>query len=367
MVSRKNACKALGDLFIMGFNGFELSDNTSTFITQAGIGGIILFAHNYENPAQVAELSNQIQESRTDLPLWVSVDHEGGKVQRFKKGFTRIPEAGAIGAMDSPKLAFEIAEMMAEELRAVGVNLNFCPVTDIATNPKNPVIGSRSFGASEELVSKISTAMVRGHLVKGVQACIKHFPGHGDTSTDSHFALPRVSTSLEVLQEREFKPFIKAFKAKCSMVMTSHILNSALDTKYPATLSKPTLQGLLRGKLRYQKLIISDDMEMKAITDHYGAEDAPRLALEAGCDILTYRSENAARIAYEALIKAIEDGTLDPEIVLASQERIRTLKQDFLPPYIPAEISEVGRKIGTPEHLAIVQKVEDKAAATRKV
>lgn len=359
MTLRKDATKALGELFIMGFSGLELSADSSAFISQAQIGGVILFSHNFENPAQLAELSNQIQEDRVGLPLWMSVDYEGGRVQRFKKGFTRIPDAASIAAMDSPKLTFEIAEVMAEELKAVGMNLNFCPVMDIVTNPKNQVIGNRSFGTTEDTVSRMSTAMLRGHLVHGIQACAKHFPGHGDTSTDSHYALPKVDTPLDVLKEREFKPFIKGFKSKCSMVMTAHILATQIDPKFPATLSKIILQGILRDQLRYSKIIISDDMEMKAITDHFGAEDAPRLAIEAGCDILIYRSESAARAAYVSLTKALENGTLSPERVLESSEKIRSLKREFIPTYQPVPISEVGKKVGIPEHLETISRVED--------
>lgn len=348
---------ALGELFMVGFSGYELSESTSAFFSQARIGGVILFSHNYENPAQLAELCNQIQECRLDLPLWVSADHEGGKVQRFKKGFTRIPDAASLGAMDSPKLAFEVSQVIAKELKAVGINLNFFPVADISTNPKNPVIGNRSFGSTEESVSKIVTAVVRGHLLAGVQPCVKHFPGHGDTNTDSHFALPRVETPLETLIDREIKPFLKAFKSKCSMVMTAHILNSKLDPKYPATLSKFVLQNLLRQQCRYNKIIISDDMEMKAITEHFGADEAPRLAVEAGCDILTYRSEAAGRHAYEMLIKALEKGTLSPQIVLQAQKRIQALKEECIVPYQPVSISDAGQKLATQEHIDIVEKV----------
>jgi len=308
---KKDAIESLGELLITGFQGLELSEETSAFISQARIGGVILFSHNYENPAQVAELANQAQECCTSLPLWVSVDHEGGKVQRFKKGFT----------------------------------------------PKNPVIANRAYGQTEETVSKMITAIIRGHLVNGVQPCVKHFPGHGDTSTDSHFALPRVDTPIELLREREFKPFQKAFKAKCSLVMTAHILTSNVDPKVPATLSKIILQDILRKELRYNKVIISDDMEMKAITDHFGAEEAPRMAIEAGCDLLCYRSEAASRHSYEALVKSIENGTLPPERVLESAERIRNLKKSALLPYHPIPISEVAGKIGTPQHLEILQKV----------
>ena len=347
----------LGELFIIGFAGLELSDETAAFFSQAGIGGTILFSHNYENPGQVAELTNQIQTCGKELPLWISVDHEGGRVQRFKKPFTKIPEAQAIGATNSPKLAFEIAETMARELKAVGININFSPVADIATNPKNPVIGARSYGNEDEIVSKMVTAFVRGHLTQGVQPCVKHFPGHGDTSTDSHFALPKVDHSLETLRARELKPFIKAFKSGCNMVMTAHILNPKLDPEKPATLSPRVLQEILRKELRYNHIIISDDMEMKAITDHYGKDLAPRMAIEAGCDMLIYRSELAGRQAYEALMRDLESGKLAPEIVEAAAERSRSLKKTALLPYDPIRIADLGSKIGRPESLALMQRV----------
>jgi beta-N-acetylhexosaminidase len=353
-----DAKNRLGELFITGFSGLELSDETSAFLTQARIGGVILFAPNYENPGQLAELTNQIQECRSDLPLWITVDQEGGRVQRFKRPFTKIPDAQVVGSVATPKLAFDLAEMVARELKAVGVNVNFAPVADIATNPKNPVIGARAYGATEEHVSRLVTGIVRGHLVTGVQPCVKHFPGHGDTSTDSHFALPRVDTPLEVLSEREFRPFVKAFKSRCSMVMTAHILNSKVDPDFPATLSKKWISGILRKELRYTKLIITDDMEMKAITDHFGAEDAPRLAIEAGCDLLIYRSEAACRHAYAALAKALESGKLAPELVITAAERSRSIKRDTIQPYEPVSVTEVGQKIGAAESAALAQKIE---------
>ncbi len=357
MTPTDSAIEQLGELFIMGFSGLELSDETSAFISQAGIGGVILFSANYENPAQVAELNNQIQECRRELPLWISVDHEGGKVQRFKKPFTKIPEASVIAATGSPKVAFDISELIAKELKAVGINLNFCPVADINTNPKNPIIGNRAFGTTEDEVSKMVTAIVRGHLTNGVQACVKHFPGHGDTTVDSHLALPKVNTPIETLRDREFRPFSKAFKSRCSMVMTAHILFPHLDPKYPATLSPTILKTFLRDELRYNRIVISDDLEMSAITDNFGAEEAPKLALEAGCDLLIYRSEAAARHAYISLKKALEEGRLNPEIVLTAAERSRTLKREVLMPYEAVRIAELGNKIGTPENAAVIQKI----------
>lgn len=355
----EKACKSVGELFIMGFNGLELADETAAFISQAQIGGVILFSQNFESPAQVAELTNQIQECHVGHPLWISVDHEGGRIQRFRKGFTKIPEASAISASDSPKLAFDIADVMARELRAVGINLNYAPVVDINTNPKNPIIGNRAFGNDEEQVTKMISAIVRGHLINQVQPCIKHFPGHGDTSVDSHLALPKVDTPLEVLRNREFKPFVKAFKSRCSMVMTAHILCTQIDPEKPATLSSKILRDILRKELRYTKLIISDDLEMKAITDHYGAELAPVLALEAGCDLLIYKTEAKARHAYESIIKAIESGTLAPEIILEAANRARELKGEVLPAFEPLIIPDVAKKVGTEENQAIIQKLAE--------
>jgi len=349
----------LGELFITGFDGLELGDETSAFISQSRVGGVLLFAKNYEKPEQVARLIQQIQECRTEFPLWISVDQEGGRVQRFKAPFTILPTGAAIGRTGSPKIAFEIAEVIAKELKAVGVNLNFCPVTDILTNPTNPVIGDRAYGSNDEDVSKMATAMVRGHITIGVQPCVKHFPGHGDTSLDSHFALPKVETSLKDLQEREFKPFLKAFKSRCNFVMTAHILNPNLDPEVPATLSSKVLQDILRKELRYNRIIISDDLEMQAITDHFGAEEAPLMALKAGCDLLIYRTEKAARHAYHSLSAALESGALAPETVLQAAERSKALKKEVLMPYKTPDIAEALKIIGCAEHQAIVEKVRE--------
>ncbi len=362
-MSTVNEAKAsLGELFFAGFSGLEMEASSMEFFKKARIGGAILFTPNYESPGQLAELTNQIQECRDSAPLWISADQEGGRVQRFKKPFTKIPDAKTVGLTDSPKLAFELAEVCAKELRAVGVNVNFCPVADINTNPKNPVIGARAYGSTEDQVSKMVTAVVRGHLVQHVQPCVKHFPGHGDTQSDSHYALPKIDTDLDILRDREFLPFSKAFKSKCPMVMTAHVLNSKLDPKLPSTLSARALKEILRGELRFRGLIITDDMEMKAITEHFGAEDSPRLALEAGCDILIYRSEAATRAAYEALTHALESGKLDPTIVLEAAARSRALKKEALRRHEPIIIAQLSSKIGTPEHLAIAQQVEEAAA-----
>ena len=357
MTSLDEAKLKLGELLITGFDGTELSEETSAFFTQSRVGGVLLFAKNYQNPEQVARLIQQVQECRSELPLWISVDQEGGRVQRFKEPFTLIPPAAKIGATDSPKLAYEIAELMAKELKAVGVNMNFRPIADILTNPSNPVIGDRAYGKDEELVSKMVTAMCRGHLTAGVQPCVKHFPGHGDTELDSHFALPKIDTPLETLVDREFRPFVKAFKSHCAFVMTAHIVNPKLDPKLPATLSEKILKKILREELRYSKIVISDDLEMQAITDHFGAEDAPRMALQAGCDLLIYRTEKAARHAYQSLSNDLENEKLAPEVVLEAAKRSMTHKKEALMPYKEPDFTQIKKVVGCTEHKAMIEKL----------
>jgi len=344
-----------GELIISGLSGLELDDSSRTFLTNERIGGVILFGPNYHSPAQVAELINSIQECRHDQPLWVSVDHEGGRVQRFKTGFSRIPDASLQGDSDSPKTVYEVAEGMAHELKSVGINVNYAPVADIQTNPKNPVIGNRSFGTTEELVSKMVSAQVRGHLSAGIQPCLKHFPGHGDTSTDSHFALPKVDTTLETMKKREFKPFEKGHKSKAKMIMTAHIVCKAIDPELPATLSKKILTEILRGDLAYDGLIISDDMEMKAISSHFGKEISPVLAINAGCDLLIYRSQLEAELALKAIRIAIQSGKCSAERVIESAELSQKLKRETFPNYKPVKVQELTGKLLDPSFQKTLQ------------
>lgn len=330
----QEAKEALGELFIVGLmgNGKDLSPDTARFLKDARIGGVLLFKDNFENAAQVARLITGIQNCRADLPLWVSVDQEGGRVQRFKGTgspgeFLPIPVAAKIGEKGSTDLARRISCETARELRSVGANVNFTPVADILTNPENPVIGDRAFGTDAETVSQFACAVVEGHLEMGVEPCVKHFPGHGDTDLDSHFALPRVDTDLATLRAREWKPFRDAFAAGCKWVMTAHVLMPAIDAEKPATLSRRAITDVLRGELGFDGLIVSDDLQMHAVTEHYGADVAPRMALQAGCDLLIYRTETVARLAWESLTQDLENGRLDPELVLVAAERSRSLKR----------------------------------------
>ena len=369
MSKSKDVAKLLGQCFFIGFDGLDLPATVQTFIEENSVAGVTLFANNYESPAQVAELINSIQAARgKGQPLAIAVDHEGGKVQRFKKHFTKFPEARIIGDQDSPKLAYECAEVMAKELKTVGVNLVYAPVADINTNPGNPVIGHRAYGETEERVSKMVSAYVRGFITNGVQCVVKHFPGHGDTSKDSHFHLPKITTPLETILDREVKPFVKAFKARCEMVMTAHIIVAAVDPKVPATMSFTILNDILRDQLRFRGLIISDDMEMKAIADHFGEADAALKALEAGVNILLYHTEPFQVRAFDAILSKLTSPT--GKIALAkltdSAKKVTAYRAEHFSNYKPIYIPEIAAIIGSKEHLDLAKRLDKlvaKAAA----
>lgn len=355
----------LAQMFMLGVPDVDLGKAAQEFLQDYRPGGVIYFAHNYETPALVCELSQAIQATRakTTPPLFIAVDHEGGRVQRFKKPFTHFPEPAVIGACDSPKLAFQVAEVMAKELRAVGVNIDFYPLCDIHTRANNPVIGRRAFGSDPELVAKIASAMVRGFVAQGMVSTIKHFPGHGDTTVDSHIALPFVDQTWEQLLERELKPFIRCIKGRVDMIMTAHIQNNNLDSVYPATLSYSTLTTKLRRELRFQRLIITDDMQMDAISKHYGDEDAIALAIKAGSDVILYRDIESGRKAMDTAFKFLAEGRISAEDVEASYARICEVKDRVLRPHKEVFIEQVSSIVGCEAHQQVLAEVLAKGNA----
>jgi beta-N-acetylhexosaminidase len=363
MATRPELEWKLAQMFIVGTPGVELGDSSREFLSEYQPGGVIYFAQNYERPALLAEMSQEIQKTRDpkrNLPLFLSVDHEGGKVQRFKKPFVHFPEPAALGDIGSPKLAFLVAEVMAKELAAVGVNLDFHPLCDVHTRPSNPVIGRRSFGSDDELVSKMASAMVRGFVANGVISCVKHFPGHGDTTVDSHYDLPKVDVPWEELQKRELKPFVRAIRSRVDMIMTAHILNKALDPVYPATLSYGTITNRLRKELRFNRLVITDDMQMDAVAKHFGEEDMIALAINAGCDLLLYRHEEKGRKAMDTAFRFLKEGRISAETVEASYARIKEVKERMLVPYKEVDIEKVGALIGCEAHQEVLRMVLEK-------
>jgi beta-N-acetylhexosaminidase len=321
--------RELAQRIICGFDGLDLSTELQDFIAEEGLGGVIHFSRNYESPAQMAELNNQIQEARGEHPaLFICVDHEGGPVWRFKD-LTHFPAMCHFGKIDSPKTTFEAHGVMARELQALGLNLIMAPVADIHTEPKNPVIGERSFGEEADRVERHVSAAVRGLHKSGMISCLKHFPGHGDTTVDSHEDLPEVDTDLDTLRRREWAPFKKGIKSKCETVMTAHLMNPKIDPQNMATFSEKTLNHL-REDLRFEGLILSDDLQMKAVAKQFSPGESALKAFQAGCDMVIFKDLSVAKEALDFLKKNADQG-LDSEKHKAALRRINEVKnkKDF--------------------------------------
>ncbi|MEK6626552.1 MAG: beta-N-acetylhexosaminidase [Bdellovibrionota bacterium] len=348
----------LGQLIITGIAGTTLSDEDRKFLEKENIGGVVLFAHNYETPAQLAELINNVQQTRKEYPLFIAVDQEGGRVQRFKNQFTIFPSMFELSKLESPKLCFEAHHIMAQELSACGINLNFSPVCDIWSNPENKVIGDRSFGHDAETVAKYVSAAIRGLQTAKIMACAKHFPGHGSTIKDSHYDLPIVKTSMDDLKKSELIPFAKAIKSRVEFVMMGHLIVDAIDQELPCSLSK-NAHVILRKDLKFQKVIITDDLEMKAITDHYGIGVATVMALKAGTDIALYRSSASARLGLEALREAKQKQELKNDEIAQKVKRVNELKKEYLAAYNPIYIPSISKAFHAAQGAQFLAQITD--------
>ncbi|MFG2797404.1 glycoside hydrolase family 3 protein [Streptomyces pseudovenezuelae] len=293
-----------------------------------GLASVGLFGRNIASPEQLAALTAQLRAERDDV--LVAIDEEGGDVTRLEvRTGSSFPGNHALGAVDDLELTRKVAAELGRRLAACGVNLNWAPSADVNSNPSNPVIGVRSFGASSELAARHTAAYVTGLQSAGVAACTKHFPGHGDTAIDSHHALPRIDADESVLLERELRPFRAAIAAGTRAVMTAHILVPALDPDLPATLSHRVLTDLLRGELGYTGLIVTDGMEMQAIAGTYGIERGSVLAVAAGADAICVggglADDETVRRLRDALVSAVRSGELPEERLAQAAERVRTL------------------------------------------
>ena len=254
----------IGQLLIGSLPGVTITPEIRSLAREFSLGGVTLFSRNIEAPEQVAELSVDVQTLASELPLWLAVDQEGGRVARLRKPFTEWPPMAVLGRSGSEELAFRFAAALAAELRAVGVTLDYAPVLDIHTNPKNPIIGDRALAEDAATVARLGAAIVRGLQENGVAGCGKHFPGHGDTSVDSHLDLPLVEHPPDRIRRVECVPFREAVRAGVAFMMTAHVLVPSLDEERPATLSPRVVQAILRDELQFEGVILSDDLEMKA-------------------------------------------------------------------------------------------------------
>jgi beta-N-acetylhexosaminidase len=346
-----------GQLAIAGFAGHTIPAELRTLAREFDLGGVILFARNIGEPEQVAELAREAQSLAQELPLWVSVDQEGGRVARFKAPFTIWPPMITLGRSGNEQLAARFARALAAELKAVGVSLDYTPVLDVLTNARNPVIGDRALAERAEDVARLGRAIITALQAEGIAACGKHFPGHGDTSTDSHHELPLIEHPPERLHDVELVPFRAAIEAGVASIMTAHILIPALDEERPATLSPRIVDGLLKTTLGYRGLVLSDDLEMRAISDRYGIPDAMLAAIAAGCDaVLMCGTDQETQVAaLEAVIRGVEAGVLPLKRVEDAMARHRAVKERFLAPAAPRPLAGAALRamLGRDEHQAL--------------
>ena len=334
----------VGQIAMIGFDGPRVPPEVGALAREFDLGGVVLFARNVEGPDQVAETAYGLQRLGTELPVWVAVDQEGGRVARLRRGFTEWPPASTLGRSGNERLAERFARALAVELRTVGISMDFAPVLDVHTTPANTVIGDRALSDQVEVVARLAPILVKALQEAGVAACGKHFPGHGGTRLDSHFDLPIVEQPAERLREVDLRPFRAAIDAQVAAIMTAHLLVPALDEQRPATLSRAILHGLLRQELGFDGLIVSDDLGMRAISDRYTIERASVAAVAAGCDavLLCEPNHDAQARALEALVRAIEAGELSSRSVEDSIARHQRAKARILETPASPSVGPVG-------------------------
>ena len=349
----------IAQMFLVGVGGPELTREERIAIEHYRFGGFILFGHNCCVPAQILSLCRALRETGRTHPPFIAIDQEGGKVHRLPAPFTHFPPAARIGATDKPNLAYKAARATAEELAAVGINLDFAPVLDVSSNPKNPIIGDRSFASDPQKVIAFSERWIQGLRDGGIIPCGKHFPGHGDTDKDSHFDLPVVGRSLEELKKVELPPFVSACHHGIESLMTAHVVYRALDPDLPATLSCNIVTGLLRDELHYNGVVFGDDMEMKAISGHYGEKEAIALCARAGIDVMLFCHELPKALrAFEFLYSEVEREPRLRTQVENSYRRITKLKQGFLKRFTGVADRELEKRLAGSKHRRIVEEIQ---------
>ncbi len=333
----------IGQMIMAGFRGLALEKDNPIFadIVERKIGGVVLFDYdvptrspvrNVESPPQLRTLTAALRRTASS-PLLIAIDQEGGSVARLKEkaGFPPAPSAHDLGARNDLAFTKKTAETTAAALAASGINLNFAPVVDLDVNPANPIIGGigRSFSADPTIVTRHALEIIRAHHARGVLTALKHFPGHGSSKDDSHLGFVDVT---DTWTERELEPYARIIAAKmCDSVMTAHVVDRRLDPDFPATLSRRIIEGILRERLRFDGVVFSDDMQMEAISANYGFDQAVRLAVLAGVDILTFANNSvfdpaAAGSAISAIKQGVRDGVIPTERIERSYRRISRLK-----------------------------------------
>ncbi|MFQ5450929.1 MAG: beta-N-acetylhexosaminidase [Nitrospinaceae bacterium] len=348
-----------GQMLITGFEGTALNPRIEDLILNRRVGGVILFERNFETPGQlrhmIQDLQALAQSVSPHLPLFITVDQEGGRVSRLKAPFTLFPPPCCLGRSRSESLARRFGRALGRELRAVGINTDYAPVLDVNTHSANPIIGERALSDDPHWTAKLGASFIRGMKEAGVLSVGKHFPGHGDTGEDSHLTLPTVGREAASLERVELIPFAAGIEQGLDFMMTAHVIFRAWDEKYPATFSQKILQGILRQKLGFKGLIVSDDLEMKAVEDHLPFEDFPALGIEAGLDLfMICHDTEKTRALQDRMIQDIENRRVDPGKVEASAGKIRAVKRG-LP---PAEEGFADLSVLAENHRALVDEMK---------
>lgn len=312
---------------MIGLDGLSLVDDQKRHLKEIKPAGVILFARNYSSPDQISALVDQIKKEIGDNSLLVAVDQEGGRVNRLREPFTIFPSAREIGATGNDYLAYETGRAIGNELLSVGINLDFAPVMDVDSNPSNPVIGDRSFGSDPYLVARMGMQMIAGMQDSGILTCAKHFPGHGDTSEDSHFKLPSLEHDLQRLSEFELIPFESAVDSGVDTIMTAHIIIKGVDSDNPATMSAKLIKEQLKLRMGFSGVVVSDDLEMKAISDNFGLGETAARCIKAGVDLLLVCKTPSLQIQVrDRLVESMMNGDISDTRMIDALDRISALK-----------------------------------------
>ncbi len=335
------------------FRGLEVPSEIIESVRTGQVVSFCLFSYNVASPLQIYELTKSIHsaaEAGGQLTPIIGIDQEGGQLIAITGGATELPGNMALGATRSPELAEKAGEILGRELLALGINMNFAPSLDVNTNPHNPVIGIRSFGEDPQLVAELGAALIRGMQREGVMATAKHFPGHGDTESDSHLAAPVVNHSLERTTAVELHPFREAVHAGSEAIMTAHVFFPALDEEYPATMSRPILTDLLREEMNYQGIIVTDAMDMYAVAQ-YGHEESVRGALQAGADLIMLGHIPNQLDFHETMADLLDEKAIAR--IKQTQQNRKTERPSL-------------NVVGCAEHRAIAQEIADKSITVVK-
>jgi beta-N-acetylhexosaminidase len=350
--------RKIGQLFMVGILGETVTADERLHFQEYGFGGFVLFKRNCQDAGQIVSLCRDLWEMADELPPFIAIDQEGGRVHRLPLPFTHFPAAARMGDRGDPLLAYRAGRAAAAELALAGVNLNFAPVLDVNTNPDCPIIGDRAFAADPQAVITLASSWAQGLRDGGIIPCGKHFPGHGAADKDSHFDLPVIAQPLELLESAALPPFSAACCQHIEALMTAHVLYPSLDPDWPATLSKKIVSDLLRRQFGYSGVVFSDDMEMRAISDRYGVEESAWRTILAGADALLFCHEMSKAVAACEFLcaEAAGDAGLRAR-VNESYARIANLKLGFLKSFTGLAEHKIPERLAALDHGRIVRQI----------